>query len=550
MIFEILGHIQILPLIKNEAETPLLFLLAIYAFLTICVLLCLFGTHRLYLIYLYYRTKNKGIKPSKQFEELPNVTIQLPIYNEIHVVERLIDAACNIEYPRSKLEIQILDDSTDETTSILTKKVQAKKSEGFDIKYVHRPDRSGYKAGNLNYGLKTVRGEFIAIFDADTLPPPDFLLKTIHYFTNPEIGVVQTRWDFINRNFCVLSKIQAIILDAQFIIEQTARNRSGRFINFYGTGGIIRKKTIESVGGWNETSIAEDTDFSFHAQRSGWKFVYCPETVIQTELPVEVSSFKKQQHRWIKGAMQATRNNLIPIMKSNLPFKIKFESFIHLASPFTYPMVFLLSLLMLPAILTRQADVVLPSLVDIVTFFTGMLPWCLFFILSQKELGKQCLKAILYFPMLSATVIGLCINNTRAVIEAFFDKKPTFFRTPKYHLGSRNSVSVFSMYKENLSLCVLLEFTMAFYLAFVAYYCAQTKIYPAIPYALLFGIGFIYLGAISPIVELLFGNIKNAHAVSTNEPIIQRALISTQNQNEGITTLAGSTKSDRMGSLN
>lgn len=376
-------------------------------------------------------------KPKDYFKDLPFVTIQLPIYNEMYVVERLIDAVCNIDYPCDKFEIQILDDSTDETLEIVKNKVSEKQSQGFLIYHLQRDNRIGYKAGALGYGLKSAKGEFIAIFDADFLPKPEFLQKTIHYFTSEQIGLVQTRWEHINRNYSLLTQVQSIMLDGHFVIEHTARNWSGRFINFNGTAGIWRKKTIESAGGWHIDTLTEDLDLSYRSQLKNWKFVFLRDVVTPAELPIEMNGFKSQQSRWAKGSIQTAKKLFMSVLKAKLPFYVKIEAALHLLANFAYILILLFSLLMFPAMLFRGSYDIYGSLtLDVIIFILAFLSVCTFYIASQREIfkGNGWFKRIQYIPMLLALGIGICVINTNAIIEAMVGKKTEFTRTPKYNI--------------------------------------------------------------------------------------------------------------------
>ncbi|MCC7431076.1 glycosyltransferase family 2 protein, partial [bacterium] len=309
------------------------FVFTYYFALTI---LGIFGLHRFYIIFLFLKHKNKIPKPLKKFQKLPLITIQLPIFNELYVVERLITATLKIDYPKNLLEIQVLDDSTDETSEIAEKLVSKFKKEGFNIVYLHRKNRVGFKAGALEEGKKIAKGEFLAIFDSDFVPTPEILKEAIHFFTDEKIGMIQTRWGHLNRDFSLLTKIQAILLDGHFVVEQTARNRSGSFFNFNGTAGIWRKTAIETSGGWQHDTLTEDLDLSYRAQLKGWKFIFLSEIITPAELPVDMNAFKSQQHRWAKGSIQTMKKLLPAILSSDLPFKVKFEAFFHLTNNVAY----------------------------------------------------------------------------------------------------------------------------------------------------------------------------------------------------------------------
>ena len=281
-----------------------------------------YGLHRYLMIGLYFRHKRHPLRPAGHFEQLPRVTVQLPIYNEQYVVERLLDAVAALDYPRDRFQIQLLDDSTDETQTIAKAKCKSLQSQGFDVAYVHRTSRQGFKAGALQSGLDSATGELIAIFDADFLPQPDMLQKTVHFFVDPKLGMVQTRWGHLNAGYSLLTRIQAVLVDAHLLIEQTARNRSGRFFNYNGTAGIWRRSCIEEAGGWTADTLAEDTDLSYRAQMKGWQFVFLPDVITPAELPVDINAFMTLQLRWAKGLIQTCLKILPAILRRQLPFRI------------------------------------------------------------------------------------------------------------------------------------------------------------------------------------------------------------------------------------
>src|SRR5258706_2216676 len=315
----------------------------------VLVILAVYGGHRYWMVYLYYKhKKKKTTAPAAYFEELPRVTVQLPIFNEQYVVDRLLDAVCKLEYPREKLDIQLLDDSTDETVVVACGLVERYAALGHPVSYLHRDNRSGFKAGALEQGLRTAKGEFIAIFDADFVPSPDFLLKCIHHFTDPKIGMVQTRWTHINRNYSLLTEVEAILLDGHFVLEHSGRARSGVFFNFNGTAGMWRRTAIDEAGGWQHDTLTEDTDLSYRAQLKGWKFLYLQDVECPAELPVEMTAFKTQQARWAKGLIQVAKKILPKVLASDAPRRVKVEAWYHLTSNISYPLMIALSVLLLP----------------------------------------------------------------------------------------------------------------------------------------------------------------------------------------------------------
>ena len=316
-------------------------------YFAVMIVLAIYGIHRYTLCYLYFKyRKNYHPDPPRHFDELPRVTIQLPIFNEQFVIDRLIDAICAMEYPREKLEIQVLDDSTDETQEVAAAIVERYAALGHPIVYIHRTNRHGFKAGALDAGLKVAKGEYVAIFDADFVPPPDWLMKVIHHFAEPEIGMVQTRWTHMNRDYSMLTQIEAILLDGHFVIEHGARVRTGDFFNFNGTAGMWRIQAIVDGGGWQHDTLTEDTDLSYRSQLAGWKFKYLPEVECPSELPIEMTAFKTQQARWAKGLIQ-TSIKVLPLMfKSHVPRRIKVEAVYHLTANLSYPLMVIMSVLL------------------------------------------------------------------------------------------------------------------------------------------------------------------------------------------------------------
>ena len=312
--------------------------LLVAAYVLVLAAVAFYGFHRYILVYLYLKHRHDGYQPKDTFDELPKVTVQLPMFNEDTVAERIIRASCEIDLPKDKLEIQVLDDSTDHSAEIARKCCEEMAAKGHTVKYIHRTNREGYKAGALAEAMKVASGEFIAIFDADFLPPRDILYNCINYFTEQKVGMVQVRWDHLNRNASLLTKSQAIFLDGHFVIEHTARNRSGRFMHFNGTAGVWRRSTIEDGGGWQHDTLTEDLDLSYRCQLKGWQFVYLPQFSAPAELPPEMVAFKQQAHRWTKGSMQTGIKLLPRILRSHLPLHVKWEAFFHLTNTIVYPL--------------------------------------------------------------------------------------------------------------------------------------------------------------------------------------------------------------------
>src|SRR5436305_12355531 len=330
------------PFFKNAVTVTYLCLLCTAA---------LYGFHRYVLVYLYLKHKHDGYQPVGRFDEQPRVTVQLPMYNEDVVAERIIKASCRIDYPKEKLQIQVLDDSTDHSAEIARKACEEMAAQGYPVTYIHRDNRVGYKAGALAAGLKEATGEFIAIFDADFIPPTDIFYNVVDYFTDDKIGMVQIRWDHLNRDASLLTKSQAIFLDGHFVIEHTARNRSGRFMHFNGTAGVWRRSTIDDAGGWQHDTLTEDLDLSYRAQLKGWQLVYLPQFCAPAELPPEMIAFKQHAHRWTKGSMQTCIKLLPRILRSkHLPIRVKTEACFHLTNTIVYPLMVVLTRLMYPTV--------------------------------------------------------------------------------------------------------------------------------------------------------------------------------------------------------
>jgi cellulose synthase/poly-beta-1,6-N-acetylglucosamine synthase-like glycosyltransferase len=476
---------------------PETFILVLYFF--VLSILAIYGWHRYYLVYLYMKNRDKAPVPAPPLREFPPVTIQLPIYNEMYVADRLIDAVCDMTYPRELLEIQVLDDSTDETTEIAELAVRRHAARGFNISYLHRVDRLGYKAGALEAGLKVAKGQFIAIFDADFIPPKDFLIRTLpHLVVDDKVGMVQARWGHINHHYSLLTQIQSILLDAHFVLEHGGRNRAGCFFNFNGTAGVWRRTAIEDAGGWQHDTLTEDLDLSYRAQLQGWRFVFLPDLVSPAEVPVEMNSFKSQQHRWAKGSIQTCMKLLPRILRSKQPLGVKAEAFFHLSANFNYLLMSLLSILMFPAMYVRyNMGWTEMLLIDIPLFAAATLSVCNFYIVSQRELYPDWRSRLKYLPFLMSIGIGLCVNNTRAVLEAVFGRQSEFTRTPKYGIERESDEWVGKKYHQNVGVQPIIELALGLYFTGTVFYALMNQIYGTVPFLMLFQIGFLYTGLLS-----------------------------------------------------
>ncbi len=476
--------------------------LTLAAYFFVLIILAIYGWHRYYLVYLYMKYRDRLPKVGTLTAPAPMVTIQLPLYNEMYVADRLIDAVCRIDYPRDRVEIQVLDDSTDETRSVAELAVRRCAAQGIDIKYFHREDRVGFKAGALEAGLKVARGEFIAIFDADFIPPVDFLNRLMPHFSDERIGMVQARWGHINQDYSLLTKIQAILLDGHFVLEHGGRNRSGRFFNFNGTAGVWRRIAIDDAGGWQHDTLTEDLDLSYRAQLRGWQFVFVSDLIAPAEVPVEMNAFKSQQHRWAKGSIQTCRKLLPTILRSSLPFGVKAEAFFHLTANFNYILMCVLSILMFPAMVIRyNMGWYEMLLIDIPLFFAATFSFCNFYVVCQREIHKDWRARVKYVPFLMSVGIGLSINNTRAVFEALLNKESEFARTPKYRIEADADEWVGKKYRQSVAVQPLIELLLGLYFTWTVFYALANQIYGTLPFLVLFQVGFLYTGLLSVVQQ-------------------------------------------------
>ncbi len=475
----------------------------IAAYGLLLLVLSVYGSHRYFMAYLYYRHKYNLPTPRARFANLPPVTVQLPVFNEMYVVERLIGAVCRLDYPRDLLEIQVLDDSTDETTSIARRCVERWRAEGMDIHYVHRTNRQGFKAGALENGLRTARGEYVAVFDADFVPTPDFLRRTVDFFTDPGVGMVQVRWEHLNRATSALTRVQSILLDAHFVIEHTARNRSGRFFNFNGTAGIWRRETIASAGGWQHDTLTEDLDLSYRAQLRGWRFVFLPEVVAPAEIPVEMGAFKSQQHRWAKGSVQTAMKLLPRIFRSDLPWPVKKEAFFHLTANLGYLLMIPLAILMPLAVVVRVSHGWIEVLLlDLPFFAAATMSVCVFYVASQREIDMPAWQRVKYLPFLMALGIGMSVNQSRAVLEALLGHQSGFTRTPKQGVEGRESAPGRRRYRVAVNLQPVLELALAAYFTLAVVWVVDRGVWYSLPFLVLFQAGFAYVGITSALEGL------------------------------------------------
>jgi cellulose synthase/poly-beta-1,6-N-acetylglucosamine synthase-like glycosyltransferase len=426
------------------------------------------------------------------------VTIQLPLYNEQYVVERLINSTCEIDYPKNNLEIQVLDDSTDETVDIARRIINVKKDEGFNIKHIWRNSREGFKAGALKEGLKIAEGEYIAIFDADFIPRKDFLKKTLSFFTNDNVGMVQTRWEHLNGNSSLLTKAQALALDGHFVIEQSVRNRAGFFINFNGTGGIWKRSCIEDAGNWHADTLTEDLDLSYRAQMKGWKFIFLKDYTSPAELPSEINALKSQQFRWTKGAIETAKKILPKLWKSKVPIRVKLQGTFHLTNNFVFPFILLAAILNVPLVFVKNSGAHELYFAMMSVFVLAFVSSFFFYLYSQKDIHPDWRKRIALFPIFMAGSMGFALNNSRAVFEGLLNRKSEFVRTPKYKLIDGKNSKIGKKYRnKKISFAVYVELMMAVYCLIGVASSIYFLEIAALPFQLLFFIGFSFVSITS-----------------------------------------------------
>ena len=467
-------------------------------YFTVLIILSCYGIHRYHMIRGYWKyRKQMPTKAPRKFDQLPRVTVQLPIYNEQYVVERLVEEASKLDYPHELLQIQVLDDSTDETHAFTERLVAEYRANGLPIEYIHRTNRDGYKAGALQNGLKTATGEIVAIFDADFIPPVDFLRRTVDYFADPKVGMVQTRWGYLNRHYNLLTEVQAMLLDGHFVLEHVARSGGGRFFNFNGTAGILRKSMIEDAGGWQHDTLTEDSDLSYRAQLKGWQFVYVPSIECLSELPVETYGFQVQQSRWAKGLTQVAIKLLPSILKADVPLKVKVEAIFHLTPNISYPLMIVVSALMLPVMIVRFYMGWFQMLtIDLPLIIASFWSISLFYIVAHRALFPDNWKrALLFLPALMAAGVALTIINSRSVIEALIGYQTSFARTPKYAIGGTHKIKLENVqYRRRSGWLPYAEVAVGTFFLGMTAFAIESYNFLAVPFLLLFVSGYYWAG--------------------------------------------------------
>ncbi|HSQ59025.1 MAG TPA: cellulose synthase family protein [Acidobacteriota bacterium] len=481
-------------------RSPLLGDLLLALYLLVWVVLAAYGIHRLHLVRLFRRRGKPAAPPAlpDTDDAWPRVTVQLPVFNERYVVERLLEASASLDYPADRLEIQLLDDSTDETTEIAAAAVASLRARGVNVVHVRRSDRSGFKAGALQAGLERASGELLAVFDADFVPPPSFLRETVPYFRDERVGMVQSRWEHLNEAYSLLARAQAISLDGHFVVEHAARMAGGAWFNFNGTAGVLRKACIVDAGGWQSDTLTEDLDLSYRAQLKGWRFVFAPHVACPAELPVEMNAFKAQQHRWVKGSIQVARKLLPIIWRSTAPPAVKLEATFHLTYNVAYVALLLLALLVYPVVLERyESRSLVFTVADTLLFLTATLSTLLYFGVAQQALRGGWTRRLHYLPFVMSLGIGLAVNNTRAVLGGLFGGRGVFERTPKFRIASRRDSWRRKRYRAPVSGWALLEISLGLYFAWAMVSLFHAERFASIPFFLLYLFGFLYVGVLS-----------------------------------------------------
>ncbi len=467
-------------------------ILALY-YLVLGILAC-YGLHRMSLVWALRRPRRPAPALPAPPERWPRVTMQLPIFNERYVAERLVEAVCALDYPRDRLEIQVLDDSTDDTRDLVARLVAKKRAEGFDVHHLHRTDRAGFKAGALEAGLAVARGEHAAIFDADFVPPADFLRRTLPHFQDPRVGMVQARWGHLNRDYSLLTRIQAMFLDGHFVVEHAARHRSGFLFNFNGTAGVWRRRAIEEAGGWEHDTLTEDFDLSYRAQLAGWRFLYLPDLVVPAELPAEINAYKSQQRRWAKGSVQTARKLLWRVLRSPLPWRTKLEAVIHLTTNSAYLLMIALAILVFPAMYLRRGEEMWKLLaIDLPLFLAASVSVIVFYAVSQRPTGLSLGWRLWRMPALMGVGIGLAVNNSRAVLEGLWQRGGIFYRTPKYRIEGQAGGWSGKRYGLGKDLSFYLELLLAIYFAVCFVLAFRFEMWLSIPFLYLFLHGYWHM---------------------------------------------------------
>lgn len=465
-------------------------------YLFVVGLLFVYGINFFYLTYLSLQRKNPAIKPLPK--TWPAVTVQLPIFNERYVAQRLVESALQLDYPRDRLEVQVLDDSDDDTREIIADIVRTRRAEGFNIVHIHRTDRTGYKAGALADGLSQAQGEFLALFDADFIPQSDFLKATIPSFSDPRIAFVQARWGHVNRDYSLLTFLQSLAIDAHFMVEQFARFRGGYWFNFNGTAGVWRKAAIEDAGGWKADTLTEDLDLSYRAFLKGWQAEYLRDVVVPAELPVSFSAYRRQQKRWAQGSLECAIRLVPEVWAMPLTFGQKIEATLHLTGYAVHLLLFTLVLLYPAIILISQDFSGLISLFGIAAMFnlTAFAP-TIFFLAAQKQLGDRWWRKVPTILFITALGAGMMLNTVRAALQIYSKKKAVFERTPKFGIFRRGDEWLDKSYQLKLDTLVYFEFFLGLINVFTVIFGLRTGNWLISVYAAIFAVGLFFVAFFS-----------------------------------------------------
>ncbi len=465
--------------------------------MALLVPLAILGLHRGLMVLLYLRLRRRPLPGGEPKGALPRVTVQLPIYNERYVATRLVEQVAKLDYPRDLLQIQVLDDSTDDTHELVERAIRGLPAD-LDVAHLRRSNRIGYKAGALAAGLDSATGDLIAVFDADFLPPKDFLQRTVGVFEDTAVGMVQTRWDHLNPDFSLLTDVQATLLDGHFVIEHLARSRSGCFFNFNGTAGIFRRSCIEDAGGWQHDTLTEDMDLSYRAQLRGWRFRYLPEVACPAELPVEMNGFLSQQHRWAKGSIQTARKLLGQILRSPARLSAKLEAIFHLVGNVAFPLLLALILVAMPLQILRVHNAS-----DVPAWMAGIEGFpllfatccvCFYYGLAQHAVGRLRWSSLLSLQMTLAAGAGMSVNNTAAVLSALRRQTGEFKRTPKHNISGRTAPASPIAYRSSRGVLPLIELGLGVWASSTSVLAFSIDLYWTASFHAIFAIGLLWTG--------------------------------------------------------
>lgn len=469
--------------------------LTLYSLALLCIFIFSLAQGHLTLLYLRSKKREKESVPELP-KELPRVTVQLPVFNELYVVERLITKVAQLDYPKDKLEIQVLDDSTDESFDVAAKVIRSLQETGLDIQHIKREEREGFKAGALQYGMDRCKGEFIVIFDADFLPEEDFIYRTLPYFEDEKLGMVQVRWEHLNKNYNLLTRLFSIGLDGHFHIEQQARNSNGNFMNFNGTAGMWRRSCIEDAGGWSADTLTEDFDLSYRAQLKGWKMKYLEDYAAPAEIPAFIQAIRSQQYRWNKGVAEIARKNLMTLIRADLPLRVKIHALFHVMNTGVFLAIFMAAILSVPLLFylagaTFNEDLLMYTWLFLLGFFIIAI---FYWVTIRQEVDsnwKTGVRFIFYFPIFLSLSMGLSLFNAIAVSEGYLGIRSPFVRTPKFNIIGTSGGATGNRYlKSKVPFIAIIELSLAAYFIFAIYKAVELSYYPFIPFHVLLALGF------------------------------------------------------------